>query len=70
MDLERLIREADPVRRIEPVDVRSDDAQALYRQIVGGRSELRRSVPGPSGSGSDLDGPHRQPSCPVEEGGH
>ncbi len=59
MDLETLIREADPVRRIDPVDVRSDDAQELYRHIIEGRSEPRGSVTGSSGSGvSGLDGAH------------
>ena len=59
MDLEALIREADPVRRIDPVDVRSDDAQELYRQIIEGRISPHGPATGSPRSGvSDLDGAH------------
>jgi hypothetical protein len=50
MELETLIREADPVRCIDPVNVESEDAQELYQQITEGRSRLRISPTGSSAS--------------------
>jgi hypothetical protein len=60
MNLDELIRDVDPVRKIEPVDVESHEARSLYRQIVEGGGRLESSSDESTGSfTSDASGPSR-----------
>ena len=59
MDIDALIREADPVRHVDPVTVDSEDAQLLYRQIIARRIPVGASVSGSPGPGAPHFGdPH------------
>jgi hypothetical protein len=60
MNLDELIREADPVRQIDPVDVESHEARSLYRQIVEGGRRIESSSDVSTESFSvDASGPGR-----------